>query len=607
MPSRKAVNELLSTHKTKRSPSKKRSPIKVMTDLPTKQKSSRKKSTGKKTPKKVSPKKKPRPEVATEAPMEQTEQLPELSDTDISDMSETDEMSDSSGSELKTDQSTSQPEKSPFIVSDSDVSSFDGSEAEEEDKEVLGIKPFEALVLGIGEPDALSKDELLQFFSVVSKEEVDYNSKNEDDLRFMARQYLLTVTPDIITENAMKMSQSDSEIADRYFEVIRRKIEEYQAELQNAKGVVQTAIEKFDNMVNNSQLEATERETFQSCLTELQKFQKELEKNGFMASSPPPSPKKNTVLKIAGAVGVAGALALAGRIAWDAGLRDKIMGAALIEMKVGDGFSNMVWNRYATFFNNRQNIATGDPNSILTGLDLEVGDDIDITKIAPGTNARSFLRKIPDSISSVMNKVLDNIEARIPYFYPERVREIDIDYDNDWCKERLTALFTQIKSRFFQLLATYSIADLLALIRKKKGDKYIGQAALLIWFLEIPPNMAPLVEKFGKDLDGTNKDDLASKLAADCLDAVPKLLIINWLYNCPIFVADGTIESLHKSTIMFPEVESVWARKLLKILSEKMTDTTAPVAKAAAEQEAAEKATAEKAAAAVLSPPQAPP
>lgn len=580
MPAKKknSVEELLSTHKTKRSASKKRPPSKqknamtVLTEIP------------------VKTRKKKSMEMPTEAPMDQTELVPELSDSDSDQPSPPPSSVTSSDSDMISDMISDSDLRTPPIGNLSEEESVaDEEEEKEEDTEVYGIQRYEALALGIGEPEALSDNGLLRFYSIIDSKDANARSINSpadrENLNFEAKQYLVALTPEVITEKAVKMS-GGGEIADRFYAAIKDKINEYRAELQNAQSIVDTAIGKFDAVANNSDIDKAERDKFKTCLGELKKYQKQLRKNGFGATiaSPPASPKKWSTLKVAGAaVAGVGLAAVAGRVAWDAGLKDKLMRTPLVELETGKPtFFKTQFNRYAKFLNRRQNLPFNNPDEILKDLNIILPNG-EMVNSPPGTlqTVRMFLQKVPDSISRVWNNIIDQIEVHLPgtTIFPENAQELakELILNKEECKNFLEILFTALKGKLFKVLTTYTDSDLLGLLRDKKGDNYIGQAALIIWFSTAPPNIIQAVQNYGQALTDTNKEKKVEELVEEIM-TMPLVVINNWLYNCPIFFEEPAKNiSLSSKQYLFEKSDynmfvgrSEWVQKMIVKLTELM-------------------------------------
>lgn len=277
-----------------------------------------------------------------------------------------------------------------------------------------------------------------------------------------------------------------------------------------------------------------------------------------------PSNSNVTTLKVGGAVASVGLAAVAGQAAWDAALKTKIMRTPLIEMKAGKGFANYVWNHYATVFNDRQRITNKyDEAAILDELNILLPDS-EIKALDPIGGMRYFLKYVPSTISKAWNYVIDRIETNSKmqaYLYSPEVIQFSKGANTE---KLLDTLFSTIKSKFFRLLAVYSMPDLLRLVKTQTGDDYTAQAALIVWFMETPPNIAPLIENFGRTLSDTDRK--VPELVQSIMKVVPKLVIDNWLYNCPLYTPGSNTILIAKSK-SFKETGSIWATELIAKLS----------------------------------------
>ncbi len=146
--------------------------------------------------------------------------------------------------------SSSPPEiLSTDIENVGDVKSSPDLKAETTVKSLYGVYPEEALALGIGDPDNIGEHDLLKFFDIVGKPSKNYQEMSITALRTEARRYLVQVTAKQLLPNALKLSHSKTHVEDRYFKLIRNKIQEYTAEMQNAVEVVQSSIGKFEEAI----------------------------------------------------------------------------------------------------------------------------------------------------------------------------------------------------------------------------------------------------------------------------------------------------------------------------------------------------------------------
>jgi hypothetical protein len=440
---------------------------------------------------------------------------------------------------------------------------------------LYGISNYEALALGIGDPDEMSHEELVKFFDILGK---SYEKMTIISLQEEAKQYLLHATAQMLSDNAMKMSHSTTRIDDRYFNLVKQKVQDYSAEMQNASDVVENAIGKFELAVVNTKLTSEERKKFQICLDELKLFQNELEKNGVIASqkkgvvagvkrtidelkNKSPSWTKTALLATTGVL----AAALVKKFIWDHSSVQKLREWITIPnfqvptIMLKKRINSKIFEHWVKWTNKKPN---EELKSIIDNKTIQPKEKNEkISKIlvnyfetSPNqSDIKNYIDKQPsflghiisssnESVQKLWNTILHKIEPGLDLvgYYPAVVNDAYKYYQKNNIRFDILmdAIISSIKPTFFTTVLFKKDIDILLdqyLLSSNKSVIDLENYAMIYWFTQMPYNVEDiLIEKINNQISKNKISTIGVSSSADIHFSVEEV-IINWLYHSPLF------------------------------------------------------------------------
>jgi len=501
------------------------------------------------------------------------------------------------------------------IESAGDVKSSPDLTAETTVKSIYGVYPAEALALGIGDPDNIGEHDLLKFFDIVGKPSENYQEMSITALRTEARRYLVQVTAKQLLSNALKLSHSKTHVEDRYFKLIRNKIQEYTAEMQNAVEVVQSSIGKFEEAIASKNITEKQRDKFNLCLAQLKKFQKELESYGLVATH-----KEGIVAgakrgmrraqhnwkktAVTAGLGVAGALLLT-KLVWDHSLIQKWVTYTPIPYQnpVKSALHKLTFRKeekWRQWLEKRSQFKV-----IYDRIKEKKGDDfndamtkglMDYVETAPSLDEiKLFIEKKPSIFdkfllrgskprelwSSILSK-LEKPLTKIKY-YPDAV---DKAYEklkkNDDEVDKLTKIVLGVlKPGFYRAMMAEDVSTLI--------DEYLNignnkeqvitrrvqarlNAAMLQWAANMPYNVETKLTELIRAMNSApttmskfleSKDSKYLVTSGLSIKFPHEKSIVNWLYQCPV---------LGEVATSFVEKSVKWNSILNKMIRQRQKD-----------------------------------